>query len=121
MTSRTHDLMRIGLEPTARARLRVNRQSVHALMLIGPCLLFLLITFAVPIAAMLFRSIEDPELADTLPHTAAAFQAWDGVGLPPENLVRIFAQDVAAARETGNIGVAGSRGCGRRRGYCRWR
>ena len=63
---------------------------LYAVLLISPCLLFILMTFALPIAAMLFRSVEDPELAETLPRTAAAFQAWDGVGLPPEDLVRIF-------------------------------
>jgi putative spermidine/putrescine transport system permease protein len=89
--------------------LRVHRQSLYAILLISPCLLFLLITFALPIAAMLFRSIEDPELADTLPRTADAFQAWDGAGLPPDNLVRIFVRDVAAARETQTVGVAARR------------
>jgi putative spermidine/putrescine transport system permease protein len=109
LTSHTHDLVGTRLEPTVRTRLRVHRPSAYAILLISPCLLFLLVTFALPIAAMLFRSIEDPELADTLPRTAAAFQAWDGVGLPPEDLVRIFARDVAVARETGTIGIAARR------------
>jgi putative spermidine/putrescine transport system permease protein len=78
-------------------------------LLVGPCLLFLLIAFVLPVAAMLLRSIEDPELADTLPRTAAAFQAWDGGGLPPENLVRIFVTEVGSARESQTIGIAARR------------
>jgi putative spermidine/putrescine transport system permease protein len=109
VTSSMHDLASTRLEPGVRARLRVHRQSLYAILLIGPCLLFLLITFALPIAAMLFRSVEDPELPDTLPRTAAAFQAWNGVGLPPENLVRIFVRDVAAATENRTIGIAARR------------
>lgn len=109
MTSHTHDLASTRLEPTVRAPLRVHRQSLYAILLIGPCLLFLLMTFVLPIAAMLSRSVEDPELSDTLPRTAAAFQAWDGVGLPPENLVRIFVRDVAATTESRTIGIAARR------------
>ena len=109
MTSSMHDLASIRLEATARARLRVNRQSLYAVLLMSPCLLFILVTFALPIAAMLFRSVEDPELAGTLPRTAAAFEAWDGIGLPPEDLVRIFVADVAAATEAQTIGIAARR------------
>ncbi len=109
MTSSMHDLASVRLEATARARLRVSRQSLYALLLMSPCLLFILVTFALPIAAMLFRSVEDPELAGTLPRTAAAFEAWDGIGLPPEDLVRIFVADVAAATEAQTVGIAARR------------
>jgi putative spermidine/putrescine transport system permease protein len=109
VTNRMHDLATTRFQPAARARFRVNRQSLYAVLLISPCLLFILVTFALPIAAMLFRSIEDPEFADTLPRTAVAFQAWDGVGLPPDDLVRIFVRDVADATETQTIGIAARR------------
>src|SRR5688572_10871335 len=104
-----HDLASIRLEATASARLRVNRQSLYAVLLMSPCLLFTLVTFALPIAAMLVPSVEDPELAGALPRTAAAFEAWDGIGLPPEDLVRIFVADVAAAREAQTVGIAARR------------
>ena len=106
---RMHDLAGTPPKPMVRARFRVDRRNLHAVLLISPCLLFILITFALPIAAMLFRSIDDPELADTLPHTAAAFRDWDGVGLPPEHLVRTFVRDVAAATEAQTIGIAARR------------
>jgi putative spermidine/putrescine transport system permease protein len=109
VTNRMHDLATTRFQPAARARFRVNRQSLYAVLLISPCLLFILVTFALPIAAMLFRSIEDPEFADTLPRTAVAFQAWDGVGLPPDDLVRIFVRDVADATKTQTIGIAARR------------
>lgn len=93
----------------ARMRRRINRQSLYGLLLVSPCLLFILITFALPIGAMLWRSVEDPELAETLPQTAVAFQGWPGVGLPPDDLVRLFVRDVAAAARTETIGVAARR------------
>jgi putative spermidine/putrescine transport system permease protein len=106
---RMHDLAEAGPAPTARARRRLDRRTLYAGLLISPCLLFILVTFALPIAAMLFRGVADPELADTLPHTAAAFQDWDGAGLPPEHLVRTFARDVAAATKAQTIGIAARR------------
>lgn len=104
-----HDRTVTGRESTARGRHRVNRGNLHAFLLISPCLLFILVTFALPIGVMLFRSVEDPELAQTLPATATAFQDWQGAGLPPEDLVRIFIRDVAAATKTQTLGIAARR------------
>lgn len=105
----TRDRTVAGREATARRQFRVNREGLYAFLLIGPCLLFILVTFALPIGLMLFRSVEDPELAQTLPETARAFQDWRGTGLPPEDLVRIFIRDVAAATEARTIGIAARR------------
>lgn len=86
-----------------------RRRTAISLLLTGPYLLFILVTFALPIALMLLRSVQNPEIAETLPATAAAFQEWRGDGLPPEELVRIFARDVVAASESQTITLAAKR------------
>ncbi|NJO32683.1 MAG: ABC transporter permease [Rhodospirillales bacterium] len=78
-------------------------------LLTCPYLLFILVTFALPIGVMLLRSVQNPELGETMPATAAAFQEWPGGGLPPEALVRIFAADVIAARENQTITLVAKR------------
>lgn len=55
----------------------LRRQKLRALMLIAPLLLFVVISFIAPIADMLFRSVENNLVPDTLPQTVEALQDWD--------------------------------------------
>ena len=50
----------------------LRREKTRALLLIAPLLLFILVTFIAPIADMLFRSVENQIVSNTLPRTVAA-------------------------------------------------
>ncbi len=52
-------------------------QKARALMLIAPLLIFVLVTFIAPIGDMLFRSVENQIVSETLPRTAARIDQWD--------------------------------------------
>lgn len=103
LDARTAPPLRVQLRRAERARKR------NAILLIAPLLLFLLITFLIPIAQVLFRSIENPEIVETMPNLAAAMETWDGRGLPPPAVVKIFAADLAAARENKTVTRAAKR------------
>ena len=62
----------------------LRRQKIRALMLIAPLLIFVLVTFIAPIADMLFRSVENQIVRDTLPRTVVALKDWnpDGGEIP---------------------------------------
>ncbi|AZQ69164.1 ABC transporter permease [Silicimonas algicola] len=49
----------------------LRREKMRALLLVSPLLIFILVTFIAPIADMLFRSVENRIVADTLPQTVA--------------------------------------------------
>ncbi|MBL8659798.1 MAG: ABC transporter permease [Rhodospirillales bacterium] len=72
-------------QPRLKARLRRAERTrvLRALALVLPLGVFLLLVFFAPIGDMLFRSVHDPEMATTLPETAAALREWDGIGAPP--------------------------------------
>ena len=74
-------------------------QKLRALMLIAPLLIFILVTFAAPIADMLFRSVENAIVPDTLPFTVAALEDWDDAsGQPPgEKVFAALRRDLLAA------------------------
>ncbi len=55
----------------------LRRQKLRALALIAPLLIFILISFVAPIIDMLFRSVENQIVSDTLPRTVQALDAWD--------------------------------------------
>jgi putative spermidine/putrescine transport system permease protein len=77
----------------------LRREKIRALMLIAPLLAFILVTFIAPIADMLFRSVENQIVSDTLPRTTAALSDWDGVGIPSDDALSVFAQDLVIAAE----------------------
>ncbi|MEO1200984.1 MAG: ABC transporter permease, partial [Pseudomonadota bacterium] len=55
----------------------LRRQKLRALMLVAPLLLFILISFVAPIGDMLFRSVENQLVPETLPRTTEALANWD--------------------------------------------
>ncbi len=80
-----------------------------ALFLVLPLLLFLGATFLYPIALMLFRSVENPVVADNLPRTLVALETWDGTDLPDEAVFAALVADLAEARENKTFGKLATR------------
>ncbi|WP_417779302.1 ABC transporter permease [Stutzerimonas xanthomarina] len=93
-------------EPSLKRRLaraeRMNRLKSKALIL--PLLIFLLLTFVVPIASLLWRSVDNPEVVGSLPRTVEAITAWDGRGLPEESVYRALSEDLMEARNNQSLG-----------------
>ena len=87
--------------PELRRRLRrsLRWQKLRALLLIAPLLIFVLISFVMPIADMLFRSVENGIVSDILPRTAASVKNWDPDqdSLPDENVYRSLFVDLTIA------------------------
>ncbi|MBO6277273.1 MAG: ABC transporter permease, partial [Pseudomonas sp.] len=92
--------------PTLKKRLahaeRVNRWKAQ--VLIAPLVIFLLLVFLVPIAALLYKSVGNPEVVEGLPRTVVAVQHWDGKGLPAEPVYRALSEDLAEARKNQVLG-----------------
>ena len=66
----------------------LRRQKMRAMLLIAPLLFFILITFVVPIGQMLFRSVENQIVSDTLPRTTQMLGDWDAsTGAAPDTPV----------------------------------
>ncbi|MCG6902436.1 MAG: ABC transporter permease [Rhodobacter sp.] len=74
-------------------------QKTRALLLIAPLLLFVLVSFIVPIGQMLWRSVENDIVSDTLPLTVQALKTWDASAgeLPDEAVYAAFARDMIVA------------------------
>lgn len=81
----------------------------RAFALVAPLLIFLLIVFVVPILAMIWRSVYNPEIRGYLPQTAAALQQWDGQDVPPEPVFQAMAADMIVGIENRTIGRAAAR------------
>lgn len=68
-------------------------------MLIAPLLLFVFLTFIMPIASMLMRSVDNEMVGNTLPKTVIAIENWDASSgeLPDETVYAAFADDLIIA------------------------
>jgi putative spermidine/putrescine transport system permease protein len=86
-----------------------RRKRVRAMALTLPLLVFLALTFLVPLGALLVRAVENPEVADTLVHTGKALSGWDRKALPPDAAFSALVTDLNAIPETAQAGVLARR------------
>jgi putative spermidine/putrescine transport system permease protein len=95
-----------GASPTLKQRLaraeRVNRWKAQAL--IAPLAIFLLLVFLVPIAALLYKSVNNPEVVSGMPLTVVEVAKWDGKGLPGEPVYKALSLDLAETRKNSTLG-----------------
>lgn len=86
-----------------------RRAAREAFFLALPLLLFLLATFIVPIAMLLARSVQNPELPASMPQLTQVLQRWDGQGVPQEAAFAALAIDLVAAAQDGSLGTVSRR------------
>jgi putative spermidine/putrescine transport system permease protein len=84
-------------------------QRLRAIGLVAPLLLFIVVTFVIPIALLLTRAVENPEIHDNMPKTVAALEDWSGTELPGEAVFAAFAEDLRAAQVNKATGLIGKR------------
>jgi putative spermidine/putrescine transport system permease protein len=99
----------VPLKAKLRRAERLSRLRAYGLLL--PLFAFIFITFFMPIIVMMFRSVENPELATHFPATLAMLEDWDPAAgeLPPEATFAAFAKEIAAADESRELGRVATR------------
>lgn len=98
---------RSGLRAQLRRAERLRK--IKAVALIAPLAVFLIIVFVIPIGNMLWRSIDNSELQQVMPVTAALIQTWEGTDLPAEAVFASFAHEIRDSRSGGGLGRIGRR------------
>jgi putative spermidine/putrescine transport system permease protein len=81
-----------------------RRRKLRAFALTLPLLVFLLLTFLVPIVALLQRAVENPEVANALPRTSAALGHWDRQGTPAPEAYAALVADLGALPDSSDAG-----------------
>ena len=92
----------------ARAR---RRSRIRAMLLVAPLFLFILVTFFIPIVSMLFRSVENNLVVETLHRTVPLLAQWDESSgeLPDETVFAALAADFVEASKSKTTGKVGRR------------
>lgn len=95
--------------PLKQALVRARRRGRRrAFLLVAPLLLFILVSFVLPMGQMLFRSIHNPSFPDNMPQITAWFKANDSGTAPDEAAFAALVEDLrnsAAARTIGTVGT----------------
>jgi len=97
-----------GLPLKVKLRRSARRSRLTAVGFVLPLFAFTLFTFLIPIGSLLYRSINNPTIADTLPETVTALRHWDGTALPDEATFATLAHELVAARKAELIGKVAS-------------
>jgi putative spermidine/putrescine transport system permease protein len=94
-----------------RRRLRRSERlrKGQAAALVGPLVIYLFVFFLLPIAGMLWRSVDNPELREVMPQTTDAIGDWDGESLPGEPVFAAFAGELRQAYQDKILAVAAKR------------
>ncbi len=77
----------------------LRRQKLRALTLIAPLLIFVMLTFVLPIGNMLFRSVQNDIVSNIMPYTVSELQSWmpENGMLPSESVYRAAFYDLFVA------------------------
>ncbi|MGB1895150.1 MAG: ABC transporter permease [Candidatus Puniceispirillaceae bacterium] len=88
----------------------LRQQKLRALLLISPLLIFVTLTFVLPIGNMLFRSVQNDIVSNIMPHTVIALEDWqpERGQLPEETVYKAAFYDLfsaAKAKEHTKLGA----------------
>ena len=73
-----------------------RKNKIRAFLLVFPLLLFIIVTFVVPIGDMLLRSVDDSQINDVYSKTFEEYNKWDSENdeLPPEAVYEAIFNDI---------------------------
>ncbi len=74
-----------------------RKNKIRAFLLVFPLLLFVFVTFVMPIGDMLLRSVDDSQINTVFPKTFEEFKKWDREKdlLPPEEVYRTLFEELS--------------------------
>ncbi len=96
--------------PLQVALARATRKAKwRAFWLVAPLLLFIIITFAIPIAQMLYRSVHNTAFSENMPAVGEYLRNNDITDVPGEAAFAALVSDLITARENKTIGSVATR------------
>jgi putative spermidine/putrescine transport system permease protein len=108
-TAQGHILAADGVPLKAKLRQANRRRRLRAMALVVPLFLFILVSFLLPIGDMLFRSVDNPTVAEFLPRTVDQLEKWDGKGIPGEFAFEALVKEMELLKFGQSVGKLGSR------------
>ena len=85
-----------GIPLKASLRKTERKNKIRAFLLVFPLLLFIIVTFVVPIGDMLIRSVDDSQINSVYSKTFEEYSKWDSENneLPPEAVYKAIFNEI---------------------------
>ena len=85
-----------GLPLKVSLRKTERKNKIRAFLLVFPLLLFIIVTFVVPIGDMLLRSVDDSQINNVYSKTFEEYSKWDSENdeLPPEEVYKAIFNEI---------------------------
>ena len=87
----------------------MTRTRALAAALMAPAVVVVFLVLVVPLLVGFATAVRDPELRAALPQTAALLRAWDGRGVPAEEVFAALAVEIRAAEGAQALGALSRR------------
>lgn len=105
MPSKANQITTADGTPLKTSLRRAERKKrIRGFLFLVPPLVFIIITFILPIADMLLRSVYIAEVKDLLHHTVSSLEKWDGQGLPDELTFYALAHEIQLLKKNRSLG-----------------
>ena len=98
-----------GLPLKQSLRKAERGRRFKALMFVLPLLVFVSISFVLPIFDMLFRSVDNPVVSTYLPETIEKLASWEGPALPKEEVFETLVRELLIAKKNRTVGKVAAR------------
>ena len=98
-----------GLPLKQSLRKAERGRRFKALMFVLPLLVFVSISFVLPIFDMLFRSVDNPVVSTYLPKTIEKLVSGEGPALPKEEVFETLARELLIAKKNRTVGKVAAR------------
>jgi putative spermidine/putrescine transport system permease protein len=85
-----------------------RRSQWRAVTLIAPPIVFVLLTFVMPIGVFMFRAVDNRDIAHLMPRTIESLADWDGKETPAEASFEALSTDLRQAQANHAIGLLAS-------------
>ena len=86
-----------------------RKLKLWSFLLVAPLLVFILVSFIIPVVNMTMRGVENPQVANIMPNVVAALENWEGTELPDETVYAALVTDLTMGRKNKNIGKVATR------------
>lgn len=98
-----------GKELRARLARSTRREKIKAFLLVVPLLAFIIVMFILPLADMMFRSVDNGPVAELMPRSAEVLKHWDSSKPIDESMFEAMALDLKDTKEDRSLGKVGTR------------
>lgn len=98
-----------GIPLKVSLRRSQRKLKIWAFLLVAPLLVFITVSFIIPVVSMTMRGVENPQVPTIMPLTVKALSTWDGKSIPGEDAFAALAIDLKKGRENKEIGKVATR------------